>query len=359
MYGWRRVFARTLVAAVAVAGTALVGAEPAHADGGFGLGIDLGSLYGGASVAWSINSGGTIAGTSDGLPVMWVNRQIHLLPLPAGFTGGTVRDINDSGVGVGHVWNDDGAIRAVRWDGLNSVSLLEDNAPGGSGAYGINNAGLITGFADFADGTGRIPVRYASGKAQFLDPRDVPGTGYTISRLGQVFVGNEVTGGVQHAFEVGLGRGGYMQLPSIVCCGPSAAWAVSNYGNRIFGNSDAGNGRSHPTMWLSSLGPNFTLTWKAWDLDPNSDWDGYVNDSTGSGSFAVGTEVNTRGAPGAPQGASIPVFWQKWNRTPLVDPGGSGSCDTRGANGINDSLTVVGYGCTADQAVHAMLWQGS
>ena len=244
---------------------------------------------------------------------MWVDRQIHLLPLPDGFTGGTVRDINDSGVGVGHVWNDDGVIRAVRWDSLGSVTLLEDNAPGGSGAYGINNNGMITGFADFADGSGRIPVRYVSGKAQFIDPQDVPGTGYAVSQKGNVIVGNDVTGGVQRALLVGLGRSGFLHLPSIVCCGPSAAWAVSNYGNRIFGNSDAGNGRSHPTMWLSSLGPNFTLTWKAWDLDPNSDWDGYVNDSTGSGSFAVGTEVNTRGTPGAPQGAGagMPFVWDK------------------------------------------------
>ena len=46
---------------------------------------------------------------------MWVDRQIHLLPLPDGFTGGTVRDINDSGVGVGHVWNDDGVNSVTRW----------------------------------------------------------------------------------------------------------------------------------------------------------------------------------------------------------------------------------------------------
>ncbi|TMM33354.1 MAG: hypothetical protein E6F99_23995 [Actinobacteria bacterium] len=66
MYGWRTVFARVLVAAVGVAGLALVGGAPAHAASGHGEGIDLGSLYGGTSMAWSINSAGTIAVPATG-----------------------------------------------------------------------------------------------------------------------------------------------------------------------------------------------------------------------------------------------------------------------------------------------------
>src|SRR5207302_10832912 len=99
---------------------------------------------------------------------------------------------------------------------------------------------------------------------------------------------------------VGLGPSGFLHLPSIVCCGPSAAWAVSNYGQRVFGNSDAGNGRTHPTIWtVHPGGPIGTLIATSRDLDPTTTWDGYVNDRNQLGTTAVGTEVNTRGTPGA------------------------------------------------------------
>jgi hypothetical protein len=68
-------------------------------------------------------------------------------------------------------------------------------------------------------------------------------------------------------------------------------------------------------------------------------------------------EVNTRGERGAPQGAGMPFVWDKLNGVqPLFDQAAFLSCHSASANGINESGTIVGVGCTSGQAVHAMLW---
>ncbi|TMM33356.1 MAG: hypothetical protein E6F99_24005 [Actinobacteria bacterium] len=173
---------------------------------------------------------------------------------------------------------------------------------------------MITGFADFADGSGRIPVRYVSGKAQFIDPQDVPGTGYAVSQKGNVIVGNDVTGGVQRALLVGLGRSGFLHLPSIVCCGPSAAWAVRNYGQWVFGNSDAGNGRTHPTMWtVHPGGPIGTLIATPQGPGPD-DHLGRIRQRQQPARYHRRRHGGQhRGTPGAPQGAGagMPFVWDK------------------------------------------------
>jgi len=122
--------------------------------------IDLGTLSGGYSNAWAVNLDEEIVGNSDGMPVIWQDRQIHQLPLPPGFLGGSARDINDAGQAVGYVWDGSYLTRAVRWDGTGSATLLEQSAPGGSAAYGINENGTITGWVN--NGSGNDPAVFAN-----------------------------------------------------------------------------------------------------------------------------------------------------------------------------------------------------
>jgi len=66
MYGWRTVFARVLVAGGWRGGAGVGRRRAGTRASGHGEGIDLGSLYGGTSMAWSINSAGTIAVPATG-----------------------------------------------------------------------------------------------------------------------------------------------------------------------------------------------------------------------------------------------------------------------------------------------------
>jgi probable HAF family extracellular repeat protein len=343
--GVRKILVRATAPLIAVAVVPLVGATPAFA---YGAPIDLGTLFGGTSNAWAINIREEIVGSSDGMPVIWLHRQINQLPLPAGFVGGSARDINDDGQIVGYVWDDNGLTRAVRWNGTAFVTLLENSAPGGSGAFGINANGTITGFVN--EGFGNDPATFAGGTYQRVTPVNGNGSGYTVSGQG-VIVGYYFINGTQHAFENGISpptAGGYLTLPSLACCfRGGAAWAVSADNSKIFGNSTSATGETHPTMWTLGFNSLGWPTWKATDLGvPGGLGTGYINDTNQWGTVSPGAAV-TRG------GQSIAFYWQSGLGTQTLPS--NGNCGNS-ANAVNGVAQIVGRACGSDGQAHAMLW---
>jgi uncharacterized membrane protein len=344
--GLRKNLIRTVIALSVAATVPLLG-TPAFA---YGAPIDLGTLSGGYSNAWAINLSEEIVGNSDGMPVIWLHRRINQLPLPPGYVGGSARDINDAGQAVGYVWDANGLTRAVRWNGTAFATLLEQSAPGGSAAYGINENGTITGFVN--NGFGTDPAIFVNGGAQRQTPVNQNGTGYTVSQNRGVIVGYYSSGGTMQPFENGVTpptAGGYMTLPSIQCCfRGGAAWAVNADNTRIFGNSTTASGETHPTMWTLGTNSRGWPTWTATDLGvPGGSGTGYINDTNQWGTISAGAAV-TR------QGQSVAFYWQSGiGVRALADTGGN--CGNS-ANGINGVAEIVGKACGLDGQAHAMLW---
>jgi probable HAF family extracellular repeat protein len=339
---------RTAAAVAAVAATVAFLDYPAYA---YDAPIDLGTLSGGYSNAWAISLNEEIAGNSDGMPVIWLNRQIQQLPLPAGFVGGSARDINDAGQVVGYVWDANGLTRAVRWDSPDSATLLEQSAPGGSAAYGINENGTITGFVN--NGFGSDPAIFTNGGAQRQTPVNQNGSGYTVSKDQGVIIGYYRSGGVMHAFENGISpptAGGYMTLPSVQCCfRATSAWAITADNTMIFGSSTMSGGTTHPTMWKLDHNSLGWPTWRAVDLGvPGGSGSATINDTNEWGTYAVGSSVTGLGQ-------SLAFYWQSGGLGNTVLPTPPGDCGNS-ANGINGVEEIVGKACGANGQAHAMLW---
>jgi uncharacterized membrane protein len=343
----RKYILRAAFALVAVATVPFPG-SPAYA---YDAPIDLGTLSGGYSNAWAVNLNEEIVGNSDGMPVIWQDRQIHQLPLPPGYMGGAARDINDVGQAVGYVWDANYVTRAVRWDDPTSVTLLEQSAPGGSGAYGINENGVVTGFVN--NGSGSDPAVFVNGVAQRVTPVNQNGSGYTVSKDQGVVIGYYVYNGVMHAFENGISpptAGGFMTLPSVQCCArATSAWGITGDGTVIFGNSTMSGGATHPTMWKLAHNSLGWPVWRATDLGvPGGSGSGGINDVNEWGTYAVGGSVTGLGQ-------SLAFVWQSGGLGITALDAPPGNCGNT-ANGINGVEEIVGKACGPNGQAHAMLW---
>src|SRR5262245_20041063 len=125
--------------------------EPTQADESAQVVVaDLGTLTGagGVSQAFAINEHGTIAGlsfdsTGASRAVVWVNRRLQALPLPAGTVNSVALDVNVSDVAVGWRSDTNGRNRAVRWTGTTSAADLAPTFNGDTVAEAINDRGEI------------------------------------------------------------------------------------------------------------------------------------------------------------------------------------------------------------------------
>ena len=129
---------------------------PIHAFVWDGVMHDLGvAAPGDSSVALGVNASGLIVGVSGSFPVLWSDRVIHGLPLPAGHLSGNARAVNDLGVIVGqtHTFEPPGftVSHAAVWE--NGVPRLLPSLPGAriSGATDLNEQGQIVGFSAFTE----------------------------------------------------------------------------------------------------------------------------------------------------------------------------------------------------------------
>jgi uncharacterized membrane protein len=339
--------------AAMVAAVQLVGVRPAQA---FSLPVDLGAFGDDWSSATAVNDSEEIVGQSGFRPVIWLNRQIQALPLPAGASYGTAVSINSSGYVVGWVLDSGWHQRAVVWNGTASVSYL-DNTYATSSATMINDAGEITGWVQATNDYSR-PVMFTGGSVRLLPPFNTPGG---VMAMSNKSAGANVTAGwqslncptrcVQYGVETGIsgpGAGGYLWLSPPSGGTSSQARAVSADGTRIAGIFGAADATQHLVLWTLGANARGYPAWAAQDLGlPAGMSTAYAN---GANPWATVVAGNAYGSQGA-----IAFYWQSGVGFQTLAQLGSG-CGDASANGINGVDEIVGEGCTADGRTHAMLW---
>ncbi len=171
--------------------------------------IDLGTLGGAVSDAWSINDLGQVVGHSytdqhDALAFLYESGTMTNLGTLAGGDWSVARDINESGQVVGQAEDASGQIRAFLYD---SETMIDLGTFGGneSVAWEINNSGQVVGRADNTSGQ-RHAFLYDSGTMIELNDLLPPGSGWDdlqeangINNNGQI-VGSGYIDGEYHAY---------------------------------------------------------------------------------------------------------------------------------------------------------------
>jgi uncharacterized membrane protein len=336
-----------------VATVQVVGIRPAQA---FSLPVDLGAFGDDWSSATAINDSEEIVGQSGFRPVIWTNRHIQALPLPAGARYGTAQSINSAGSVVGWVLDENWHQRAVRWNGTASVSYL-DSSYATSSATTINDAGEIAGWVQAANDYAR-PAMFSGGSVRLLPPFNTPSGVMAISNKG---AGSNVTAGwqslncstrcVQYGVETGIsapGAGGYLWLPPPSGGLSSQARTISADGTRIVGIFGAADATQHLVLWTLAFNSRGYPFWAPQDLGlPAGMSTAYAN---GANPWATVVAGGAFGAQGA-----IAFYWQSGVGFRTLSQLGSG-CGSASANGINGVDEIVGEGCTSDGHAHAMLW---
>lgn len=313
--------------------------------------VDLGTLGGDSSVAYSINNSGQIVGQAtdaDGH-----NRATLFDPTGSGNNidlGGLAgdseaRSINDKGQIVGQAWFPPGYLRAARWDpadGSYGPAIDLDPLPDSqsSRAYGMNNSAQIVGQSYFIAGD--------YWRATLWDPVD---GGYNIVDLGTL--------------------GGDSSLARSI-----------NDSAQVVGEAETGSGLVEATLFdATGAGSNVNLSaWKAFSVNNNGlivgrrhGYFAIVLDPTGSGNH-IELALDAGGSSDALSinntdqivGYFIAPSWDY--RAMLFDPtGGRNNIDLNElidpalgwtlstAHCISDNGWIVGEGINPDGESHAFL----
>ncbi|MBT2439137.1 hypothetical protein J7E93_03170 [Streptomyces sp. ISL-36] len=102
-----------------------------------------------AGAVTDLGRGRTAVGSSAGKPVYWRGTRVHAVPLPAGYTGGTVEAVNRHGLMVGTLSGPGRGPAPFSYrPGARAVTLL----PGGGYAKDVDDRGRIVGYRHEADG---------------------------------------------------------------------------------------------------------------------------------------------------------------------------------------------------------------
>ncbi|MEZ6234577.1 MAG: hypothetical protein R3B68_10345 [Phycisphaerales bacterium] len=123
------------------------------------------------SMAVGITSTGLVAGrltTSSELStaVLWDDGQPRLLETPAAFGNSFARGVNNHSLAAGDAWNDPSAPAAFAWEG--GVAIALPNLGGPSRAVGVDDLGIIAGFAETLGGES-VGVVWADDRLYRLD----------------------------------------------------------------------------------------------------------------------------------------------------------------------------------------------
>jgi probable HAF family extracellular repeat protein len=171
----------------------LLGAVGRLSSATFYTAIDIGSLTGGATVPFAINSSGQVAGYSvdpSGAPraFLYTGGAMQNLGALIGGLESAASGVNDLGAAVGTFKLGSGFRHAFLYSGGVAADLTPFH-PANSGAVAINNSGQIAGTIDTA---GAIRAFLYSGGAISL----LPSFGGTETSSGGVNAAGQVTGEV-------------------------------------------------------------------------------------------------------------------------------------------------------------------
>ncbi|MGW7116898.1 hypothetical protein, partial [Streptomyces xanthophaeus] len=103
---------------------------------------------GAGSTVRALGAGDLAVGESDDLPVYWQGTRLYRVPLPAGWTQGSVHDVNAKGLMAGKLTRADRkSVLFTYQKGARAVQVLTAPADpaGGTGGIAVNDAGRVAG----------------------------------------------------------------------------------------------------------------------------------------------------------------------------------------------------------------------
>ena len=165
---------------------------------------DLDTLNGAPLTPRSINASGHVSGSADGAEGSRVaflidDQPAHELGSLGSSSYSEAYGLNDRGVVVGFALGADSAYRAFRWTATAGMTELPTPDGGPTFAFAINESGQVTGYGGaaeyrafrYADGAGIVDLGTLGGSASF---------GYGINASGQVTGCSWTGAGEAHAF---------------------------------------------------------------------------------------------------------------------------------------------------------------
>lgn len=225
--------------------------------------VDLGTYVGDYSQAWGVNDSGDVVGVSGEWAVRWVRNPRFNRFDAYGFGSGVARDINNTGLAVGH---NSGSAMLFPLDPSDSRRAPFGMLPTISGAaytaaVSVSDADVITGVVQLVSGSGVTQAVVWKREADVWTMHELPGLpgggNYTDSR--GINTGGDVVGGAQDAQGVfrpvvwKMGPAGYsiQVLPLPPGATGGGAEGVNALGEVAGGyqTSDGPVGKAHAMAW--------------------------------------------------------------------------------------------------------------
>ncbi len=235
-------------------------------------------------VSNSANDTGTVVGTgstssfgSGRLPLVWQNGIVSQLPLPSGETLGDANHVNASGVAVGSV-NAGTAQRGAIYSG-GSAAIITQTTPGGSfftTAFGNNDSGRIVGPGIDPNNAARnVGMVYDMGSANAFEVGALPGLNgaiaFGVSNAGFVTGASMMNQGSGLPF-IWSDAGGIVAIPLATGTSQGSGRAVNSTGHVVGTDSSA---TAIPFLYDGSA------TYRLQDIIPaGSGWDLSMNTSS-------------------------------------------------------------------------------
>jgi probable HAF family extracellular repeat protein len=193
---------------------------------GFGV-TDLGvNTY-----ATAINNSGEVAG-SNGQAFVAINGQVENLVMPSGMDWSAAYGINDAGIVTGDGRTSTGTFLGLVWNPDGSVVELGTLGGSSSQANDVNNSGEVVGFASLANGYQHAFSETGGGALTDLGTLGGSSYAYGINNGGEVVGYSYLNDGDQHAFLVYDGN--MLDLNSLLPA--NSGWVLEE----AFGINDSG-----------------------------------------------------------------------------------------------------------------------
>lgn len=204
----------------------------------------LGRRAGPESEATAVNASGAVAGTASGRAFLWKEgRFLDLGPEPG---GSHAYGINDAGTVVGDSWTLTERPAATVWDSGRLVRLPALPGEQASVAYDINSDGLVVGRStDSATGRHRAVAWWGSKLIELVDLGGGSCEALAVNGSGVIVGSSATVDGQMHAV---LWQDGRLQDLGTLGGARSVARAV-NASGQVAGWSTTAEGRIHAFLW--------------------------------------------------------------------------------------------------------------